>query len=196
MFKNFPFSLAILFFFTVLFSDAVFSQSAKKTSDTKTQKESGESSLPSGYGKYSFGDSIETVRDAMSNDPLFLYEGEPDVTMVEPPDRTTLGVAGRGMLLNGFFVFYQEKLYEIILEINPERLDYFALYTQLNKKYGEAKVLNPQRALWETEGTILSLERSLFVKYVDRKTFDEVKEKMDLMKSYQMQSREDFLDGL
>lgn len=187
----------LLIFFGVFFCAALFGQNTnKKTAKNNLQQEAGSAALPTSYRNYNFGDSIDAVQSALSNDSLFLYEGEPDVTMIEPPDRTTLGITGRGMLLNGFFVFYQEKLYEIILEINPEYLDHFALYTQLYKKYGEPTELNPQRVLWEDDNVMVNLERSLFVKYIDKKVFDEVKEKMNLHNSYEIESREEFLDGL
>lgn len=186
-----------LFFSVVIFSQVLPPvEKQVKEGEITENTTPGSTTLPTGYKNYNFGDSIETIRSSLDKDTMFLYEGEPDVTMIEPPDRTTIGVAGREMLENGFFVFYQEKLYEIILEVNPEYLDYFALYMQLYKKYGEPKELNPQRVLWESDNTILTLERSLFVKYLDKKTFEEVTEKMELRKGEEAQTRDEFLNEL
>ncbi|MGL4525227.1 MAG: hypothetical protein ACRCVN_06915 [Spirochaetia bacterium] len=184
--------------FGLFLGDFLISQEGQETSQQEmtVSDPNSQTEVPAGYRDYTFGLSIADVRKKLENDPQFFYKGEPDVTMMEPPDRTTIGVEGNHLLTNGFFLFHEDQLYGVILEMNTQGLDYFALYSQLNKKYGTPTTLNPQRALWETENVLMSLERALFIKYIDRGVFEQIKEKMDLQKNYEAKTREDFLSEL
>ena len=74
----------------------------------------------------------------------------------------------------GAFQFYNEKLYTIIVQMNPENIDYYSIYSSLIEKYGEPGLVDQKKAVWENEGVRLVLERPLTIKYIDTATFNEI----------------------
>ena len=46
------------------------------------------------------------------------------------------------------------------------------MFTKLLEKYGTPAELTPEQAVWRNEEVILSLERPVSVKYIDRTVFE------------------------
>ena len=70
------------------------------------------------------------------------------------------------------------------------------MFTALCKKYGEPVSVTPEKSVWQDGSTAMSLERPLTLKYVDQKTFDELKSKSLVLPSGKERTQEMFLEGL
>jgi hypothetical protein len=168
-------------------------ENAGPANRAETQRPSGELSREF-YG-ISLQDSLDTVKDGLKSHPYFFYRGDPDVSFLPQTTKTVIDCEGRSYISRGLFQFSGEKLYIITLYFNPERLDYFSLFTALTKKYGRPVALDPSAAVWQNGQTRLSLEKPLTFKYIDKETFDKLKAEGETKKSFEEQSRGKFLDS-
>lgn len=160
------------------------------------QEQQNAADLPTGFSSITLGLTFEQVSEALKNDGNFNYRGQPDVTMRESPDRSVIETAGMTFISRAFFSFADDKLYAITLMMNPERLDYFTLFTRLQAQYGAVTDLSPVRAFWANDTVQLSLERPLIIKYLDLGVFNELRENSATNRSARIMSRDDFLDTL
>jgi hypothetical protein len=80
------------------------------------------------------------------------------------------------------------------LTLNTGLMDHYSMFTNLVDKYGQPSSINPREALWETEDTIIILERPLTIKYIDRKAFDDIISESTLIQSSRVKERQEFLD--
>ena len=158
------------------------------------QEEGGSGELPDGFRELRFGMSMEEVKAELERDGYFEYTGDPDVSIADRPDSSTIDTGGFFYISRGFFQFHENRLYIIILKLDTDEIDYYTLYTTLTGKYGTPDSLDPQEAVWENETVRMSLERPLAVKYIDRTVFEEIQtEELDL-RSMRSVTRERFLE--
>ncbi|MBN2657074.1 MAG: hypothetical protein JXR86_08440 [Spirochaetales bacterium] len=150
--------------------------------------------VPGGFHDFLFGDSLEIVKEKLKYDSHFAYRGDPDVSMMLEPDRSIIDTAGSGFIERAYFLFDEEKLYQISLIINRDKIDFYTFQMQLSEKYGNPDSLDPTGMIWENENYRLSLEYPLTVKYVDLTVFDSFLEESQKRKSNGEVLREDFLD--
>jgi hypothetical protein len=143
----------------------------------------------------SLKDNLTQVKDRLKGHPYFFYRGDPDVSFMPQTTQTVIDCEGMYYVKRGFFQFSEESLYIMTLYLNPERLDYFSLFTALTKKYGRPASLDPTGAVWRSGQTRLSLEKPLTFKYIDEETFDKLKSDGESQKSLEDTSREKFLDS-
>jgi hypothetical protein len=143
----------------------------------------------------SLKDSVTQVKDSLKGHPYFFYRGDPDVSFMPQTTQTVIDCEGRYYVKRGFFQFSEESLYIMTLYLNPERLDYFSMFTAMTKKYGRPVSLDPTGAVWRSGQTRLSLEKPLTFKYIDQETFDKIKSGGEAEKSFEDTSREKFLDS-
>ncbi len=153
------------------------------------------SALPSGYGGIKLGMGLETVKDLLGADPNFNYRGEPDVTMMPQDKQELIDCEGVLFVDRAFFQFEDEKLYLIIMVMDQEYIDHYSIYTAFLKKYGEPDFLNPSKANWENEDIIISLERPLSIKYMDRKVFEGLQADSEARGTMEAVMREDFINS-
>ncbi|NIZ40534.1 hypothetical protein [Entomospira entomophila] len=148
------------------------------------------------FSTISLGMSYDAVIDALKTDPNFVFRGRPDVSMLDPLDRTIIEVRGSGFVYRGFFSFYQDTLFAITIVLNESWLDFFTVWQSLTQTYGQPTDLNPLRSIWEDDNTRLSLEQPAVLKYLDMQTFNLLLERTNTDKSTIERSREKFLEGL
>ena len=150
--------------------------------------------IPREYRNIRLGMPPDEVKNLLSEDPWFAYRGEADVSLLERP-RSSLIDAGGSLFINrGLFQFEEDALSAIMLELNPETVDWFTIYTTLEERYGTPVEMNPSKAWWEDGSTRLALERPLTVKYLDLAVFDAFIESDVDRKAWREQARETFLD--
>jgi len=139
---------------------------------------------PDGFRSIRLGMELDTVKQLLQQDPLFDYRGDPDVSLLPQPQQILIECAGTSYIRRAFLQFHERQLYIMILALDPERLDYYTLYSTMSGKYGNPQRLDPSEAVWEFEGLRLSLERPLSVKYIDTGVFrrlqDEAQAGVDL----------------
>ena len=158
-------------------------------------------SLPHGYKNVTLGMSLEDTKEALVKEPDFGYHGDRDVSLIPNSSRTLIETdADRGLgstfLTRCWFQFSFDELYIITININPERMDYYSIFTKLTEKYGQPTSFDPQTATWKDEQVTMSLEKPLTLKYIDNKIFEQTQNYTNIEKSPNEVTREMFLDGL
>ena len=152
--------------------------------------------LPTGYSTVKLGMSLEDVKTALLRDPDFGYRGERDVSLLPGENRHLIETRGADFLGNCWFQFHENALYIISINVNPDFMDYYSIFSTLCKKYGNPKYLDPEKATWEDESVILSLEKPLCLKYTDAKVNNQILEESEAQQATIEYLREGFLDSL
>ena len=152
--------------------------------------------LPAGYRSVKLGMTLEEVKKALRSDSLFGYRGERDVSLLPGENRVLIETSSGGYLERCWFQFYEDKLYTLIVNFNPEKIDYYSVFTKLLEKYGTPAELTPEQAVWRNEEVILSLERPVSVKYIDRTVFERLGEASRVEESVSETIRSGILEDL
>ncbi len=153
-------------------------------------------SLPAGYRNITLGMDIETVKEELQADYIFNYRGERDVSFLPADNQALIETSSDTWLERCWFQFYNDELYTIIINFNPERIDYFSVYSELLEKYGEHISLSPERVVWENTNVTMSLERPVSVKYVDKQVFDAIRDEANIEQTIMEDLRDDILGDL
>ena len=148
---------------------------------------------PRGFRSVQLGMELEQVKQLLIEDPLFDYRGDPDISFLPLPPQTLIETSGSSFIRRAYFQFEEDLLYIIILSMDPDRLDYYTLYSTLSGKYGQPTSLDPTEAVWQFEGLRLSIERPLNVKYIDSKVFEALKEEGQVQEDLWEISKDNFL---
>jgi hypothetical protein len=148
---------------------------------------------PRGFRSIQLGMELERVKQLLIDDPLFDYRGDPDISFLPLPPQTLIETSGSSFIRRAYFQFDQDLLYIIILSMDPDRLDYYTLYSTLSEKYGQPASLDPTEAVWQFEQLRLSLERPLNVKYIDTAVFQALKEEGQVQQDLWEISKDNFL---
>ena len=157
--------------------------------------------LPKGFGGVELGMSLDDAKSALRSNSDFGYAGDRDVSLLPGDARVLIETDSYNMQHHGFltrcwFQFYEENLYSIIINFNPERIDHYSLYTTLVKKYGEPDDFSPERSVWKNADVTMSLERPLSIKYIDNATSEKLVRQSLVQKNGFEITRERFLDSL
>lgn len=148
---------------------------------------------PWGFRSIRLGMELEEVKQLLIDDPLFDYRGDPDISFLPLPPQTLIETSGSSFIRRAYFQFDEDRLYIIILSMDPNRLDYYTLYSTLSEKYGPPTRLDPTEAVWQFERLRMSLERPLNVKYIDSAVFEALKEEGQVQQDLWEISKENFL---
>jgi hypothetical protein len=150
--------------------------------------------LPRGYRTISLGIGIEELKEALRRDTeAYLFREDRDVYLVPLRNENYIETTGRGFIKRGFFQLKDSSVFVISLELNPDRIDYYSVFTAFREKYGEPAVVDPQKSVWESDAVRISVERPLTVKYIDRPVFDAILAEAQAGESAGTVLREDFL---
>jgi hypothetical protein len=150
--------------------------------------------LPLGYRTITLGMEIEELKEALRRDTeAYLFREDRDVYLVPLRNENYVETTGRGFIKRGFFQLKDVRLFVISLELNPDRMDYYSVFTAFHDRYGEPASIDPQKATWESETVRVSIERPLTVKYIDRAVFDAIIAESQAGKSAETVLRENFL---
>lgn len=157
--------------------------------------------LPKGFGGVELGMSLDDAKNALKSNTDFGYAGDRDVSLLPGDARVLIETDSYNMQHHGFltrcwFQFYEENLYSITINFNPERIDHYSLYTTLVKKYGEPNNFSPERSIWKNDDVTMSLERPLSIKYIDNGISEELGQRALVQKNGFEITRESFLDSL
>lgn len=157
--------------------------------------------LPNGYRDIELGMTLEETKEALVKDSSFGYHGDRDVSLVPGTNKVLIETDseyghGSNFLKRCYFQFFNDSLFIITININPDKMDYYSVFTKLSEKYGKPSSLDPQSATWKNDDITLSLERPLTLKYIDNKTFKETQNYSNIQASPTEMTREMFLDEL
>ncbi len=153
----------------------------------------GAADLPRGFRGIELGMSLEEVKGLLRQDPLFDYRGDADVSLLPLARQTLIECPGTAFLERAYLQFEGDRLFVLILDMDPKRLDWYTLYSSLSAKYGDAARISPADAVWISDGVRLSLEKPLTVKYIDRPVFERLRDQGKAEETLRDLSRERFL---
>lgn len=156
--------------------------------------------LPSGYDAVTLGMSVDEVKEALKKTGVFGYRGERDVSL-SPSDgqvliETDATYAPYSFFSRCWFQFSEGRLYIITLNLNPEKIDHYSIFSRLCEKYGNPQEISPTKSQWNDSSVFMSLERPLTLKYIDRAAFEKKQFDSNVEKTVREQSRDEFLEGL
>lgn len=153
------------------------------------------STLPMGFRGITLGMSFDEVETLLQKDFMFGYRGQRDISLLPTENRLIIETKGNSFLSNCSFQFYEDKLYTIIINCNPQKMDYYSLYKTMSDKYGQEDYLDTEKIIWENEAVMISLERPVSMKYVDKVVFEKLKKAETVQKSGEEILRKLFLES-
>ena len=174
------FFLLILLFFSLCFAEELALISSMED-------------LPSSFHDIRLGMTVDEVKELLKNDSSFAYRGDRDVSLLNSKNRSSIEANGIHFVKRGSFQFYDEKLYSIIIQMNPENIDYYSIYSSLVEKYGQPSIVDQKKSLWEDDRVRLILERPLTLKYIELSVFKEIIQKRQKKESMSEETRGRFI---
>lgn len=123
--------------------------------------------LPRGYTTVQLGMTVEETKSALLKNGDFGYRGDRDVSLLPGENRTLIETRGFNILKECWFQFQDEALFTITINVNPEVMDYYSIFSTLCEKYGNPQELNPSTCTWRNDEVIMTLEKPLTIKYMD-----------------------------
>lgn len=154
-----------------------------------------QAAYPRTYGGLTLGMGLDEAKKVLSQSADFLWKGDADVSLLARPNTSLIDVEGSGYVSRGLLQFYQGKLYILTVELNPQELDYYTMYSTFTKKYGEPTSLDPSIARWENDGVRVSLEKPLLVRYIDKPVFLKLQKEGERLLNVKKFTRDKFLEG-
>jgi len=152
--------------------------------------------LPRGYTTVQLGMTVEETKAALYKNSDFGYRGDRDVSLLPGENRTLIETRGFNVLKECWFQFQNEALFTITLNINPEVMDYYSVFSTLCEKYGNPQELNPSKCTWKDDTVIMTLEKPLTIKYMDAQQAERMAEEYTTEASSVELVRQMFLDTL
>lgn len=158
-----------------------------------------QNSLPRGYQNIKLGMDFDQAKEELLKNSDFGYHGDRDVSLIPGNNQKLIETdADKGLGLNFlsqcWFQFYNDELYIITININPEKMDYYSLFTTLCSKYGNPTKLDPIKSTWENDEIIMILEKPLSIKYIQKSTYNDLLNYSNVEKSAVEITRQMFLD--
>ena len=149
--------------------------------------------LPRTYRELSLGMDLDSLKEALTNDELFRYRGDRDVSFLPATNQNLVETTGFSFIRRAFFQVRSNQVFVMAFMLNTTLIDYFSVFTTFVNKYGEPNFLDPRQAVWENEQTRISIERPLTIKYIDMNIFNELINESRANASREVRLREDFL---
>jgi hypothetical protein len=160
----------------------------------RTDSGSGNTALSGNFRGLSLGMGLEELKSALTEDSLFNFRGDRDVSFLPRREESLVETMGLSFIRRAFFQLRDGKVFIMAFSLDTARVDYYSVYRALVEKYGEPGTLNPREAVWETEGIRLSVERPLTVKYIDNAVFTQIMGESEAAESSELERRQGFLN--
>ncbi|MDR1127209.1 MAG: hypothetical protein LBL06_03670 [Treponema sp.] len=165
---------------------------AQNTSDGVSSNEE-PAPIPSAYRAFSLGMGLAELKDALAQDDLFNFQ-ESDISFVPLRTENYVTTTGFSFIRRALFQIKDEKVFAMAFTMDVGRVDYYSMYTTLVRKYGEPKILDPKQAVWEDEKTRLTLERPLFIQYIDKEVFTKMLDEAATARNEELEMQAEFLN--
>lgn len=148
------------------------------------------------YRNFSLSMTVEECISALEQDGYFRFQGLDQPSLLRESEEVLLDSPGQSYIHRGWFQFQSDKLVVITIQLNPERIDYYSLFSQLTSKYGSPDKIEPEKSIWINEESQIEMElsRPLQVKYRDKAFFDQLIEEGRSRESYEEILRDRFLE--
>jgi hypothetical protein len=151
--------------------------------------------LPRQFRAISLGMGLEELKAALTEDGLFSFRGDRDVSFLSSPQQSLVETTGLSFIKRAFFQLNDGALFIMAFTMNTDLVDYYSVFTSLTEKYGRPKDLSPRQSVWEGNGVRLALERPLTVKYIDLGVFHEIVGESTVQESHELRLRREFIDA-
>jgi len=159
-------------------------------------QETGAADLPRQFRTITLGMGLEELKAVLSEDGLFNFRGDRDVSFLQSPQQSLVETTGLSFIKRAFFQLAQGELFIMAFTMNTELIDHYSIFTALVEKYGQPDSLDPQQAVWDNGATRLALERPLTIKYIDRGVFNGILEESSVSGTREIRERQEFIDAL
>ncbi|MDR1104744.1 MAG: hypothetical protein LBL44_00170 [Treponema sp.] len=187
----------VIFLVCALFLCSSFSAGAQDA-ETGTPASPGPAPEPvplsRAFRSLSLGMSLDELKAGLAGDGLFAFRGDRDVSFLPQRDQSLIETTGSSFIRRAFFQLRDGEVFIMGFALNTAIVDHYSVFTSLVKKYGEPSSLDPRQAVWERDGTRISIERPLTVKYMDMRVFNGIIDEAALAESREIRLREEFLD--
>ncbi len=122
--------------------------------------------LSDGYKNIKLGMSKEEVQNILMKSIEFNYKKEEILTFRLEPDTDIISTEGYGYIINAYFHFHQDQLFQIILKISEDKIGYYYILKNFTTRFGKSTNLSPTRSIWDNEKIRIVLEKPCTLKYV------------------------------
>jgi hypothetical protein len=182
-----------------LFSAGIYAQesrsSAQQTGNSGgSGAEDEQKPLPRQFREISLGMGLDNLKEALRKDKLFNFRGDRDVSFLPAKEESLVETTGSSFVRRAFFQLREGELFIMSFTLDTGLMDHYSMFTNLVDKYGQPSFLDPKEALWETDETLIILERPLTIKYIDKKVFTDIISESTLIQSRRVKERQEFLD--
>lgn len=136
------------------------------------------------------------VMEKLKADTLILVDPDSDFGDFDEENPELIKAKIPFYLNHLYYQFFEGKLFVIALFFNPQKFSYLEVYRDMKAKYGKPRLYDAENAVWETEKTLILLDKLPSLKYIDKDSFNRIREKN---KNYLFQRdiiREKILEGL
>jgi len=175
-----------------LFSMGIHAQAAGNSDDSGAEDE--QKPLPRQFREISLGMGLDNLKEALQKDKLFNFRGDRDVSFLPAREESLVETTGSSFVRRAFFQLRDGELFIMSFTLDTGLMDHYSMFTNLVDKYGQPSFLDPKEALWETDETLIILERPLTIKYIDKKVFTDIISESALIQSRRVKERQEFLD--
>ena len=148
---------------------------------------------PRQFRSLSLGQGLDDLKSALVRDGLFHFRGDRDVSFLPIREQTLVETTGSSFIRRAYFQLSGGSVYIMSFSLDTRLVDHYSVFTSFVRKYGEPVRLNPGESVWESEETIVSIERPLTVKYIDKPAFNRLVEESKKIDSWELMLREEFL---
>jgi hypothetical protein len=183
--------ILVFFCFFSLFPSAAHAQ-AENTSGKAAEEDN--KPLPRQFREISLGMGLDNLKEALQKDKLFNFRGDRDVSFIPAREESLVETTGSSFVRRAFFQLRDGVLFIMSFTLDTGLMDHYSMFTNLVEKYGQPSFLDTREALWETEDTLITLERPLTIKYIDKKVFTDIINESALIQSRRVKERQEFLD--
>jgi len=123
--------------------------------------------LSDGYKDIKLGMSMDQVRGILEKSIEFNYKKEEILTFRLEPDTEIISTEGfRNYIINAYFHFSHDQLFQIILKLHTKKIGYYNLLKQFTERFGKSTKLSPTKASWDNEKIRIIIEKPCTLKYV------------------------------
>lgn len=193
MMRTAIFLVCALFLCSSFSAGAQDAETETRPSPASPESASGSVPLSRGFRNLSLGMSLDDLKAGLAGDSLFTFRGDRDVSFLPQRDQSLIETTGPSFIRRAFFQLRDGEVFIMGFALNTAIIDHYSVFTSLVKKYGEPSALDPRQAVWERDGTRISIERPLTVKYMDMRVFNGIIDEAALAESREIRLREEFL---
>lgn len=140
------------------------------------------------------GMTLDELKAALADDPLFQYRGDRDVSFLPLREETLVETTGVSFIRRAFFQLIDGRVYIMTFTMDTRLIDHYSIFTSFLGKYGEPGSLSPAETVWEDDETRVAIERPLTVKYIDKAIFNELIEQSNIRESREIFLRQEFIN--